>query len=122
SRLGAAPRNSLLPVNQPMRSATTCTGADDARHTPPGPRLTATKLATIWPGTKFSTDVGGGVSPHGHAVRNPGSVASVTVTLSETLVAAAVSAAGIVSPSTAPVRASGEARRPLPVCPRRAPV
>ncbi len=85
-----------------MRSPTTCTEADAARQTPLDPRPTATKLATVWPGTKLSTDVAGIAWPHGHAVRKPGPRASVAVRLSDTAVAPACLADGTASASVSP--------------------
>src|SRR5262245_19204325 len=95
NRVGAEPRNSLDPVNQPMTSATTWTGAELARHTPADPRPTLARLATLRPGVKFRIDVAGGSWPHGQTVRYPGPVASVAVRLTDTDAAPVATAAAI---------------------------
>ncbi len=45
-RLGVAPWKSPVPVNQPIRSAIRCTGAEELKHSPLAGSLSATMLGT----------------------------------------------------------------------------
>ncbi len=68
--------------NTPLRSAINSAEASDTRKQTLLPRRVITRFATVWPATKLRLEAfGAGVSTpvHGHTVRYPRSVGSVTV-------------------------------------------
>src|SRR5687768_11334634 len=69
---------------------------------PPPPRPTSTVDATVWPGAKFTVEVGGAGAPAGHAVRYPAASGLVTVTVN--------AAATAPLPGTPPAPATARSR------------
>src|SRR5947207_9896308 len=79
---GTAPAP-YVATNVPLRSTTSCVGADVNRQTPlPLPTGTTAALATTSPFAKLTFDASGRVVPHGKAVTKPRPRASATVMLS----------------------------------------